>query len=295
MQQLKEIVENIFRGGIGTTWYANLLDIILLIFMVYGLIIFIRDSKAIQLVKGIFFIIVMYILVNLLNMQASIYIFDLFFDNIFIILIIIFTPEIRKALERVGRNNIAKSGILSSLFNLNEKNENAVKLINSIYHALPDLSEKKIGALIAIENSSNLGETIETGTLIDAIPSEDLIKNIFFKNSPLHDGAMIIRDNKIMAAGCILPLSKKEINSSYGTRHRAAIGLSEEGDTLVLVVSEETGKISMVENGTIKTGLTPIEVKEILTEKIMTNNIKPINHKKEKIKTRKSKNKNLKK
>ncbi len=243
---------------------SDILDILFVALIIYGALILIRDTKAIQLAKGFVLIWIVYAIVSLLKMQASSYIFSLFFPNLFLILIVIFTPEIRHALESVGRSsfvNIVKGN------DKTKKYEPVSRMINSVCRSCAEMSDKKIGALIVFERGSLLGQIIETGTRIDAEPSVEMIENIFFPKAPLHDGAMIIKDRRICAAGCILPLTANtNINSALGTRHRAAIGMSEQSDALVVVVSEETGTISVAEKGNLKRNLSDGDLRELLTE-----------------------------
>ena len=182
----------------------------------------------------------------------------------FLILVVIFSPEIRHALESVGRSS------LTNIIKGNDKTKKyqpVSRMINSVCRSCADMSDDKVGALIVFERGSLLGQIIETGTRIDAEPSVEMIENIFFPKAPLHDGAMIIKDRRICAAGCILPLTANtNINSSLGTRHRAAIGMSEQSDALVVVVSEETGTISVAEKGNLKRNLSDGDLRELLTK-----------------------------
>lgn len=243
---------------------SDILDILFVALIIYGVIVLIRDTKAIQLAKGFILIFLIYAVVSLLKMQASSYLFSLFFPNLFLILVVIFSPEIRHALESVGRSS------LTNIIKGNDKTKKyqpVSRMINSVCRSCADMSDDKVGALIVFERGSLLGQIIETGTRIDAEPSVEMIENIFFPKAPLHDGAMIIKDRRICAAGCILPLTANtNINSSLGTRHRAAIGMSEQSDALVVVVSEETGTISVAEKGNLKRNLSDGDLRELLTK-----------------------------
>jgi diadenylate cyclase len=248
---------------------SDLLDIILVAFLLYAIIKLIRDTKAIQLAKGFIVILVVYAVVNLLNMEVTSYIFSLVFSNLLLVLVVIFSPEIRHALESVGRSSVSKIGLFSlknSETLLNQ--EKTDRLINSVCRACSDMSDEKIGALIVIEKETLLGQIIETGRVIDAEMSPEMLENIFFPKAPLHDGAAIIRNYRICAAGCILPLTKNnsDVSSALGTRHRAAIGMSEQSDALVIVVSEETGAISVAEKGRLRSDISDGDLREILTE-----------------------------
>ncbi len=243
---------------------SDTLDILFVALIIYGAIVLIRDTKAIQLAKGFILIFIIYAVVSLLKMQASSYLFSLFFPNLLLILVVIFSPEIRHAIESVGRsslNNIIKGN------DKTKKYEPVSRMINSVCRSCADMSDDKVGALIVFERGSLLGQIIDTGTRIDAEPSVEMIENIFFPKAPLHDGAMIIKDRRICAAGCILPLTANtNINSSLGTRHRAAIGMSEQSDALIVVVSEETGIISVAEKGNLKRNLSDGDLRELLTK-----------------------------
>lgn len=184
-----------------------------------------------------------------------------------IALIVLFQPELRKVLEQVGRTRVSALG---SVFAPTSDNETDImhrweETINAVCDACATMSRQKVGALMIFERSTPLGDVIATGTIVDAQPSYELINNLFFKNSPLHDGAVILRDGRIHAAGCVLPLSANfTISRELGTRHRAALGMSENSDALALVVSEENGKISLAENGVLKRDLSIDELRSEL-------------------------------
>ena len=249
---------------------SDTLDILLLTFLFYYILKMIRDSRALTFAKGILVFALVYAVVVLLNMQASAYLFATVFDNILLILVVIFAPEIRKLLENMGTSTKAFSSI-KSLFKSTASqrailyNEKVATAVNEICRAASDMGDKKIGALIVFEKDSPLGEIIETGTVLDADISSELIGNLFFPKSPLHDGAAVVRDAKLYAAGCILPLtSKHNISSDLGTRHRAAIGMSEQSDAMILVVSEETGALSIAHQGRLIRNVSDGEARELL-------------------------------
>ena len=245
---------------------SDLLDVLLVAFVIYSIIKLIRETRAIQLAKGVLLLAVLYVIVSLLDMQASEYIMSFVFGNLLLILIVIFSPEIRHALESVGRSSVSNINI----FNFRNRSddlleENVRNAINCVCRACADMSDKKIGALIVFEKDTMLGEIIKTGTAVDAVVTTELIGNIFFPKAPMHDGAAIIKDGRVAAAGCILPLTdNNELSSELGTRHRAAIGLSESSDAVVAVVSEETGAISVAEKGVLKRGISDGDLREIL-------------------------------
>jgi len=231
----------------------DLLDVCLVAFILYSAIKLIRETRAIQLTKGLVLLGIVYLAISALNMKASIFIFQKLFSDFIIVLIILFQPEIRHALENVGGSKFRNLSILNSAKSENFKLEEATKdTINAICRACNELSYKKIGAIIVFEKDILLGEVIKTGTIIDAIVTQELTENIFFPMSPLHDGAAIIRAGRLHAAGCILPLTQNiNLSRELGTRHRAALGLSEQSDAVVAIVSEETGFISVAYKGTL--------------------------------------------
>ncbi len=240
----------------------DLLDICLVAFIVYNAIKFIRQTRAFQLVKGIVLLLIAYGVVRLLNMQASAYIMNRIFNDVVLVLLLLFQPEIRHVLESVGRKKIGFNNGLS-------ETEEASESIMAVCKACSDMSDKKIGALIVFEKDTLLGEIINTGSKIDALVTEELIENIFYPKAPLHDGAAIIGDNRVIAAGCILPLTQNALSSELGTRHRAAVGMSEQGDSMVVVVSEETGAISVASHGMLKRNISPGELRERLMNHLM--------------------------
>ncbi|MGN0522453.1 MAG: diadenylate cyclase CdaA [Eubacterium sp.] len=244
---------------------SDFLDIVMVAIVIYICIRIIRETRAMQLAKGLIFLAVIYGIVNLLGMEASSYIFKSIFSNILLIAVVLFAPEIRNIIEQVGLGATSKSlktiihpGVAVELAEISDA-------ISATCKACSDMSDNKIGALICFENDTLLGDVISTGTEINAKASKELIENIFFPKSPLHDGAMVIRDGKICAAGCILPLTKKTVSSSLGTRHRAGIGISEQSDALIVVVSEETGAISVVKGGVLRRDISVGDLRDILT------------------------------
>ncbi len=269
--------EQIKRAIFSFNSIGDFLDIVLVAFVIYSAIKLIKDTRALQLVKGVILLAVVYFVVSILNMEASKYLLSLLFGNLLIILVIIFSPEIRHALESVGRNNIVSN---ITLFNLKNRDEFEIqeaikKSINSICRACSDMSDKQIGALIVFEKESMLGEISKTGTAIDATVTPELISNIFFPKAPMHDGAVVIKDGRVVSAGCILPLTgNNNLGSELGTRHRAAVGMSESSDAIVIVVSEETGKISIAEKGDLKQDISAGDLREILTEAFIKENDK---------------------
>ncbi len=248
---------------------TDILDICLVAFIIYNGIKLIRDTRAFQLVKGLLLLGAGYFVINALNMEASSYIFEFVFKNIFIILVILFQQEIRHVLEKVGTSKLSSlSHFLKS--GSSEKYKVVNEAIIEISKAVQRMSDSKTGSLIVMEKELLLGDVIETGKDIDAKITHELIGNIFFPNSPLHDGAAIVRDGRLLCAGCVLPLSKNsELSSDLGTRHRAALGMSEQSDAMVIVTSEETGTISVAVEGELIRNLTEAELREELIDYIL--------------------------
>ncbi len=247
---------------------TDLFDIILVAFIIYQAIKLLRDTRAFQLIKGLLLVAVAFAVIKLLDMQASEYLFKTLFSNLILVLIILFSPEIRHALETAGRNgfkNFAKR--FFSKGHESDEERNMKIAVSEFVRSAKTMSENKIGSLTVFERKTLLGEILKTGTEIDAAAKEQMFSNVFFPNSPLHDGAAVVRENRLFAAGCILPLTQRtNIEKELGTRHRAAIGMSEQSDALVVVTSEETGIISVAEKGVLKRGLSAQELeKELLS------------------------------
>ncbi len=261
------------KGLIMTINFIDVVDILFVAVMLYIVIRIIRETRAIQLVKGLIFVALLYFLVNFLGMSASSYILRSVFSNILIIVVILFGPEIRNILEQMGKG--AARTTLVQLITSGGSALEAVRTqdtIDAVCKACADMSDTMTGALIVFENETMLGDISDSGTVIDATPSKELIKNIFFPKAPMHDGAMIIRDGKVSAAGCILPLTRDtNISSELGTRHRAAIGLSQQSDAVVIVVSEETGHISVAQGGNLNRSISSGELRSILENVFIPN------------------------
>lgn len=264
------------RNALNMVWnviqsitFMDIIDILLMSYLVYLLIKLVRETRAGQLIKGILFIIAAYIISSQLGLKAISYIIKSTLDVGLLALLIMFQPEIRRALEKAGRTKV---GINFLSFGENsDETSRWNTAIEAICDACVDLSATKTGALIVIERQTKLGEQIENGTILNAVPSKELFGNIFFKNTPLHDGAVIIRDGMVLAAACFLPKPQKEelINKKLGSRHRAAIGMSENSDAIVIVVSEETGHISIAENGGLTSDYTRFKLNEYLHEALI--------------------------
>ncbi len=247
--------------------FFDIIDILVVAYLLYKAFVFLRETRSGQLVKGLVVLIFVYALAKWWQLAVLEWILSVVFNSAIIILAIVFQPELRRILERVGRAkfNVGKTTTAGD--------NDIFEAIDNVGRAARLMSESKTGALIVFERETQLGEIINTGTVTDAKVSVPAITNIFFPNSPLHDGAVIIRDGRIYAAGCILPLTENnDISASYGTRHRAAIGMTENSDAVVLVVSEETGNISIALNGEIKTGYNAVTAVERLNRLLSVDN-----------------------
>jgi len=245
---------------------SDVLDVCFVAFILYNGIKLIRETRAFQLVKGLILLGVIYFIINILKMEASSYIFEFVFKNIFIILVILFQQEIRQLIEKVGTSKFTSFNLLFK-GNSDEKNRLVNEAVIEISKAVQRMSDSKTGSLIVMEKNLLLGDVIKTGTAVDAKISHELIGNIFFPNSPLHDGAAVVRGGRLLCAGCVLPLTKNDkISSDLGTRHRAALGMSEQTDAIVIVTSEETGIISVALGGELIRNLTEAELREKLLD-----------------------------
>ena len=246
--------------------FKDAVDIIVVAFLIYGVVKLVRETRAGQLVKGLFLLVILFIISSYFNLVMVSRVLAYFFQFAFVAILIVFQPEIRKALEQVGRNNVGQS-IAAVVTGRDRSYDRAQirKAINAVVDGVGILQQLKMGALIVFERKTKLGDIIETGTQINCEPSGQIVGNIFFNKAPLHDGAMIIRDGMIHAAGCILPLTKNtSVSAELGTRHRAALGVSEESDAVVVVVSEETGQISVAVNGVLARRFTRDTLRDVL-------------------------------
>ncbi|MBO5066384.1 MAG: diadenylate cyclase CdaA [Clostridia bacterium] len=287
MEVLSSVFDKITGAFMSFNILTDLPDILLVALVIYEAIKIIKGSRSFQLVKGIAFLFVVFAIVKLLNMEASEYLLSLVFENALIILVVLFAPELRKILEKFGRQSI--KGISLFGFKNNIDYEKTIKnTVNDFCKASIDMSETKTGALVVFERKTPLQEVIASGTTLDAFSSTELFNGLFFKNSALHDGAVVVRDGRIFAAGCILPLTQNPaLASELGTRHRAAIGMSENSDAVVVVVSEETGKVSVAINGNLRRDVENGTLREILLRELIESDSK--NENKDKKKKRKNK------
>lgn len=260
---MQELLERSLTG-IGLN---DILDILIVTFIIYSLLSFIRETRAQQLLKGLTIIIVAYFAADFLKLHTISWILKGTFTIGIFALIVVFQPEIRRALEVMGRTHFTNRGRAAV------DKEQAKHTVDEIVAAIDSFSKSRTGALLVFERETVLEDIIETGTVINADVSRELLGNLFYVGSPLHDGAAIIRGNKVIAAGCVLPLTEnKELNKSLGTRHRAGIGITENSDCLTLIVSEETGVISAAENGKLERFLDKKSVEKILFDLYLSEN-----------------------
>ncbi|MBQ1897738.1 MAG: diadenylate cyclase CdaA [Ruminococcus sp.] len=245
----------VFREALNTVWstlktfeFKDAVDILIVALLLYYLFRLFRQSRSGQLVKGVVILLIMFAISAIANLTMVRFILKSVFEFFVIILVVVFQPELRQGLERLGRSNMTLRNFMNS--NSQSPETFVMKAISDVADSCAIFSKSRTGALIVFERNSLLNEIAGTGTTLNSETSPALLGNIFYNKAPLHDGAMIIRDGKILSAGCILPLTKSlDVSPDLGTRHRAAIGLSEECDAVVVVVSEETGNISIALGG----------------------------------------------
>lgn len=256
-------------GSFASIGWRDCIDIAVIAFLIYQSIKLVRETRAAQLIKGIAMLLLVYVVSYALELRTMRFLTKNIFQVGVLAIVIVFQPELRRALEQVGRSRIGKLQMFSSGMNEQEERAKWTKLIVALSDEAVSLSRQRIGALVVIERKTKLGDIIKTGTVIDSDPSAELIGNIFFPNSPLHDGAVIVRGGRLYAAGCFLPLSdNQEISRELGTRHRAALGMSEASDAVVVVVSEETGIITICQSGKLERGISPTELRARLVSEL---------------------------
>lgn len=234
---------------------VDIIDILIVAAIIYKLLLLTRHTRGSALLKGLFLLLVIVVLSSVLGLTSLNWLLLAVLKNGALVLVILFQPELRKALERMGRSRLITKGSRRSAGD--ERDTVIAEIVQTVF----DLSRRRVGALIVFERQTGLEDVIETGTRLNAEISAPLLENIFEPNTPLHDGAVVIRDDQVMAAACILPLAEASgISRELGTRHRAAIGISENTDAAVIVVSEETGIVSLATDGALKR---PISVDEL--------------------------------
>ncbi|HAP79820.1 MAG TPA: TIGR00159 family protein [Ruminococcus sp.] len=267
-----DIIDSILNV-LNTVTIVDFVDIAILSYLIYLLIKLVRETRAGQLVKGIVLLALGYLISSIVGLKSIKYIISTILNIGLIAIIILFQPELRRALEKVGRTKLGFNlfGFGESQDELTEKWSDAIQ---SICDSCVELSATCTGALIVIERQTKLGEQIETGTILNALPSKEIFGNIFYPKTPLHDGAVIMRDGIILAAACFLPKPQKEelVNKKLGSRHRAAIGMSENSDAVVIVVSEETGQISVAMDGVLTRDYTHEKLKNLLIQELISKN-----------------------
>lgn len=269
---------------------SDIIDILIVAFLIYKIISLLRGTSAERLVKGIVVIIIAMQVAKIAHLNTISYLIDSSLTLGLTALLIIFQPELRRILEQIGKGKMV-SGLLPSREDGQSELEAAIVQVRKACEAM---SRERIGALIVFERVEKLSEIVSNGTHIDAETSSELVRNIFYPKSPLHDGAMIEREGRILAAGCVLPLSgNQSLSRDLGTRHRAAVGMSETSDSVLVVVSEETGAISVAIGGMLKRHLTPETLEKILRAELMPadNDTKKKTHRIDRIVRRKRKGK----
>ncbi|MGM9582115.1 MAG: diadenylate cyclase CdaA [Phascolarctobacterium sp.] len=251
------------QGLLATIGILDIIDIVVVAYFLYRLYLMLKNTRAATLVKGLLVLVGFMIICRAVNLHVISWLLEKSMTVIMVALPVVFQPELRRALEQIGRGKLFRKGS-----ELDEQELNA--MLDDVANATKAMSASKVGALMVFERATGLVERIETGVPIDGVVSSGLIQNIFVKDTPLHDGAVIIRGNRIVAACCLLPLTEnRNLSQELGTRHRAALGMSEQSDAMVLVVSEETGAISIARNGELMRYLTVEDVKAILRDAII--------------------------
>lgn len=244
--------------------FKDVIDILFVAFIIYALIIQMRKTQSIQIMKGVALVAVLYLLVNLFEMNASKFIFSSLFGDLLVILVIVFSGEIRQALEKMGQK---RNFVFLSLFSSKNDNEETYDVINNVCRACAEMSEDKIGSLIVFQRKSLLGDITRQSVPIDSCVTTEMLLSVFYPKAALHDGAIVIKDGRIVAARCVVPLkNEKEVTEHVGTRHRAAMEVSLRSDAIAVVTSEETGIISVAKDGKLQRGLSDAELREILAE-----------------------------
>ena len=233
-----------FSSMLPTIKVMDIVDILVVAFLIYKVIMMVRSTSAARIAKSVLIILILAGVTQLLNMYLLNYILDKILEIGLVALIVVFQPELRRMLEKLGSKNVRE------ILSVKEEQREIDRVIEQTVQACEIMSRERVGVLLVFERETPLDDYFKTGTIVDAQLSEQLLRNLFFKNSPLHDGAVIVRGGRVAAAGCVMPLSDNpHLPSDLGTRHRAAIGVSETTDAIVLIVSEETGIISMAKGG----------------------------------------------
>lgn len=265
MDTAREIIGVLWSNILNISFPADFIDIAIIAYLIYKLATFVRKTNLARLTKGIALLIAVMWLSNLLQLNVINFILGKTMELGILALIILFQPELRRMLEKVGSSNFG--GIFSRQKNVQELESAIVQTVL----ACTDLSKRKTGAIIVFERTNKLEDIAKTGTILDAEATAELIKNIFFPKAPLHDGALIIRDGRIVSAGCMLPLSvNSNLSRDLGMRHRAGIGMSEHSDAVIAIVSEESGSISVAVDGMLKRHLATETFEKLLRKELLT-------------------------
>ena len=251
------------QGIVKTIGILDVIDTALVAYFLYRIYLMLKHTRAAALVKGLIVLVFLMVLSRWLNLHVINWILEKLMTVVMIALPVVFQPELRRALEQIGRGRLFRKTVELDEQELEE-------VIGAVTSAAVVMSQRKVGALIVFERETGLEERTETGVQIDGLVSDSLLLNIFEKDTPLHDGAVIIRGKRIVAASCLLPLTDaRNLSQELGTRHRAALGLSEQSDALILVVSEETGTISIARNGELYRYLQADDVRDLLREAVI--------------------------
>lgn len=252
-------VKNLLWNMINRPQITDIIDILIVAFLIYQLLMLTRQTRASAVLKGLLLLILASWVSDLLGLTALNWILKSIVNNGAVVLLILFQPELRKALEQIGRGALIENNHLDS-------EADNKRIVEEMIQCLMNLSRRRVGALIVFEQKVGLKDLLETGTIMDAKISSPLLENIFEPNTPLHDGAVLVRGSRVMAAACILPLTEgRGISRELGTRHRAAIGVSETTDAVVLIVSEETGIISMARGGKLTRHMDTASLTQLLS------------------------------
>ena len=269
MDTIREILDDIrnLMLSLGQTIsFWDIVDILIISYLIYRVLTLMRKTSASSVIKGIIFLLVIAWLSNFLNMNVITYILNQILQMGILVLIVLFQPELRKLFEQVG------SSRLNIIFRKRLRIENAEAILRSVISASIAMADNNTGAIIVFEREVGLNDYAVTGTRIDANISAELIQSIFYQNSPLHDGALLIRDGRVLAAACMLPMSNNiNLSRDLGMRHRAGMGISERSDAVAVIVSEQSGSISVAVDGMLKRNLTPDTFEKLLISEFIPN------------------------
>lgn len=261
-----ESIVNFFRefaSMLPTVKFMDIVDILVVAFLIYKIIMMVQTTSSARIAKSILLILFLTIITQLLNMHLMNYLLDKILEIGLVALVVVFQPELRRMLEKLGSKR------LRELLSVKEEARNVDRVIAQTVSACETMSKERTGVLLVFERSAPLTEYMKSGTPVDALVTSELLRNLFFTKASLHDGAVIIRNERIAAAGCVLPLSEdRNISSDLGTRHRAGIGMSEVSDAVVVIVSEETGTISVAVGGMLKRHLAPQTLEKLLLNEL---------------------------